>query len=314
MWCSFPAKFPSQRLLLARHACRSLEDKSSQVRKHCITVFVKLIESHPYGLMHGGELDRDAWTDRYEGVVKELDALALPSMEELGQQEDAECEEGDQEEEDEESQEVDDEDAANEEGEAEGQASDEDEDQASLDGTPRPKRVKKYQGAKKRKAPRKSDMDLAAIGQQEALAHLDQNKLAWLKLQKKYYADALTFIETIERAMPHIQKLLASKTKSEVLESINFFKTAVKYKIEGADAGVKRMLHLIWSKDNSTVEDGKEVKGVRHALIDCYRDLYFAPTLPEEGETPAAYAKRNIDRITRNMIECVRFTVLGDSR
>jgi len=41
--------------------------------------------------------------------------------------------------------------------------------------------------------------------------------------------------------------------------------------------GIKKMLHLIWSKDNNSMsEDGKELKGVRSRLLECYRNLYFA--------------------------------------
>jgi condensin complex subunit 1 len=40
--------------------------------------------------------------------------------------------------------------------------------------------------------------------------------------------------------------------------------------------GIKKMLHLIWSKDNNSMsEDEKEVGGVRSPLLQCYRNLYF---------------------------------------
>jgi condensin complex subunit 1 len=58
------------------------------------------------------------------------------------------------------------------------------------------------------------------------------------------------------------------------------------------------MLHLIWSKDNSTVEDGKEVRGVRGRLIECYKELYFSPLADLSP-------KDQVNRISRNMIECV---------
>jgi condensin complex subunit 1 len=59
------------------------------------------------------------------------------------------------------------------------------------------------------------------------------------------------------------------------------------------------MIHLIWTKDNSsTVEDGKELKGIRQRLLECYRSLYFDPI---EGLDP----KQQVNRITKNMIEYV---------
>jgi condensin complex subunit 1 len=60
------------------------------------------------------------------------------------------------------------------------------------------------------------------------------------------------------------------------------------------------MLHLIWSKDNnsSTSEDGKELKGVRSRLLECYRSLYF-------DALPDMEAKQQVNRIAKNMIEYV---------
>lgn len=57
------------------------------------------------------------------------------------------------------------------------------------------------------------------------------------------------------------------------------------------------MLHLIWSKDNNqTAEDGKELKGVRSRLLECYRNLYFDPL-------PDMEPKQQVNRIAKNMIE-----------
>src|SRR5260221_13389968 len=62
--------------------------------------------------------------------------------------------------------------------------------------------------------------------------------------------------------------------------------------------GVKKMLHLIWTKDNntSTSEDGQQLKGIRQRLLECYRTLYFEPIIGLE-------AKEQINRITKNLIE-----------
>lgn len=59
------------------------------------------------------------------------------------------------------------------------------------------------------------------------------------------------------------------------------------------------MLHLIWHKDNSsTSEDGKELKGIRSRVLDCYRHLYFDPV-------PDLDAKAQVVRISKNMIEYI---------
>lgn len=57
------------------------------------------------------------------------------------------------------------------------------------------------------------------------------------------------------------------------------------------------MLHLIWTKDNSsTGEDGKELKGVRSKLLEVYRSIYFDPVADLEP-------KQQVNRIAKHMIE-----------
>jgi condensin complex subunit 1 len=57
------------------------------------------------------------------------------------------------------------------------------------------------------------------------------------------------------------------------------------------------MIHLIWSKDNtSTNEDGKELRGIRSKLIECYRNLYFDPL-------PDLEPNQQVNRIAKNMIQ-----------
>jgi condensin complex subunit 1 len=64
--------------------------------------------------------------------------------------------------------------------------------------------------------------------------------------------------------------------------------------------GIKKMLHLIWTKENttSTTEDSKEVKGIRSRLLECYRNLYF-DALPDMNP------KDQVNRIAKNMVEFV---------
>ena len=58
------------------------------------------------------------------------------------------------------------------------------------------------------------------------------------------------------------------------------------------------MLHLIWTKDNnsSSSEDGKELKGIRQRLLECYRFLYFDPIADLEP-------KDQVNRIAKNLVE-----------
>jgi len=71
------------------------------------------------------------------------------------------------------------------------------------------------------------------------------------------------------------------------------------------------MLHLIWTKDNSTStsEDGKEIKGVRQRLLECYKNLYFDP-VPD----PEMDALKQVSRIAKNFVEYVSISYLMDNR
>lgn len=114
----------------------------------------------------------------------------------------------------------------------------EDDDDSSDEDEPREVRRAKAAAAKaeqkKRKSmgagPRKSSMAIEI-----AFARLDQDKLTKLRLTKRYYSDALTFMTELEKAVPQVEKLLASKVKGEVLEAMEFFKVAYEYKIESAE-------------------------------------------------------------------------------
>ncbi len=116
------------------------------------------------------------------------------------------------------------------------------------------------------------------------------DELLKLQMTRRYYADAVRFIHQIYTAIPTLCQLLASTTKSEVIEAIEFFETAQLYKIEAAGEGIKKMLHLIWTKDNND-----EGKGIRKRLIDSYRRLYI------ESDTSLS-EKENVNIITKNLI------------
>ncbi|KAG5219434.1 Condensin complex [Salix suchowensis] len=151
-----------------------------------------------------------------------------------------------------------------------------------------PKKPKKKKG---KLAPRKSELDVTAFSNETAaLAALDGSDLLRMRLQKKYF---------LEGAMDKVCELLGSTNKSEVLEAMNFSRVAHDYKLPSSEKAVKKMLHLIWSKDNSsTSEDGKELKGIRARLLECYRIMYI-------DDVPNMDPKSQINRIAKNLIEQV---------
>jgi condensin complex subunit 1 len=114
--------------------------------------------------------------------------------------------------------------------ERESQASDDDPEMADDDES------SSKENKKKRKKRRKSELDLDALGdEQAAVAALESTELMKLRLTKKYCAEALNFVKQIDAAMSTLGDLLGSKSKPEVLETIEFFRVAHEYKLEGAD-------------------------------------------------------------------------------
>ncbi|GAA6010798.1 hypothetical protein JCM11491_002951 [Sporobolomyces phaffii] len=312
--CDLPVQFPALRLELTNLTIRSLHDKSSSVRKNCLALLTKLVLTHPYGRMHGGELELTVWQQRFDQLEQELKVLDLPDEGErearklMGdEEEEAKVEEGEEEDQ-----------VMEEEEKEEGEG----EESSDGEGTPKKRKPlavnKKLESLKQRKGPRRSELDLAAESQSNLLATVDSDTLQRLRLTKKYYLDAIGFIEAIEASMDTVTELLASSVKSEVLEAMEFCKTAKEYKIEAAEEGVRRMLHLIWSKDeaapSATVASNpgggggdddagdaqREAKGIRSRLIECYSSLYFEPPQDLPRKEQIAFVARNVIELTRD--------------
>ncbi|RIB02109.1 non-SMC mitotic condensation complex subunit 1-domain-containing protein [Gigaspora rosea] len=121
-----------------------------------------------------------------------------------------------------------------------------------------------------------------------------------LQLTRRYYSDAVRFIHQVYTAVPTLCQLLGSTTKSEVLETMEFFVTAYTYKMEFAIDGIKRMLHLIWIKDNND-----EGKGIRKRLIESYYKLYI--------ETDISLSSREaVNAVTKNLISLTYNATLAE--
>lgn len=246
--CDLETKYPKRRQTAAELATRSLEDKSSNVRRNAIKLLGKLVSTHPFAVLHGGQLSYSEWNGRLETCEAELNALKPPEGPGLAEQEPTV-----------------------------------DEDLLDDATQTSPQKVK---------APVSDEQRQAAFekAQQEAVTSEMVNKLG---LTRRYYIEALRFIEVLHEASPVTTQLLASKNKSEVIEAMDFFVMADAYRIETARSGIRRMLRLIWTKGNSD-----EGKGVQTHLIECYKSLFFdAP----DGFSPndaANYIARNMISLT----------------
>ncbi|KAL8862468.1 MAG: hypothetical protein Q9178_000965 [Gyalolechia marmorata] len=248
--CDLEQKFPKRRQTAAQLAARSLEDKSSNVRRNAIRLLGKLVSTHPFGVMHGGQLSYTEWNQRLEAVEVQLNALKPPTGSPVL---------------------------------AEGEAN---VDTALLDD------ATEVDAEAKESTPLTGEQK-AAIMKKAAEDAATTEMMNRLQLTRKYYAEAIRFIDVLHDATPVICQLLSSKNKSEVIEAMDFFVVIDAYRIEAARTGIRKMLRLIWTKGNSD-----EGKGVQTHLIDCYRGLFFAAPDSFTENDAANYIARNMISLT----------------
>lgn len=101
----------------------------------------------------------------------------------------------------------------------------------------------------------------------------DPTQINSLLMQKKYYSDAIKFVQQLEKVIPVLLQLLSSTVKTEVFEVMDFFVDAHAYKLRAAQQGIRKMVHLVWEKDLSG-EDGVK-RSVKDHLVECYKRMYL---------------------------------------
>lgn len=118
-------------------------------------------------------------------------------------------------------------------------------------------------------------------------------KLRKLQLTQTYYKDALKFMAVMKTALDQAEVLLFSKVKTEVMEMMDMFVLADAYNLEGASSGIRKMLHVIWTKGNS--DEGKEVQA---RLLSAYSKLFFEAPLHIPDEEASMFIARNLVSLT----------------
>ncbi|RAK74380.1 condensin subunit YCS4 [Aspergillus fijiensis CBS 313.89] len=249
--CDLEQKFPKRRHAVAELAARSLEDKSSNVRRNAIKLLAKLVSTHPFGVMHGGQLSLKEWAARLDGVDAELNALRPPETQGF---------EG-------------------------GDASHV--DSVLLDD------ATQLPEESPAKTTRLTEEEKAAAIKHAAEQAATSELLTRLQLTRKYYNEAIRFIEVLHEASATVAQLLSSRNKSEAIEAMDFFVVLDAYKVETSRSGIRRMLRLIWTKGNSD-----EGKGVQTHLIDCYKGLFFEAPDSFSPNDAANYIARNMISLT----------------
>lgn len=247
--CTLEQKFPKRRQKMADLAVESLQDKSSNVRRNAIKLVAKLVQTHPFSVMHGGELAQAEWENRLKVVEDQILELQPPHEEAVAQT-------------------------------AEGEEA---VDSGLLDEA--------TQVELQEREP--SEEERAAAMQKATEDAAKEEILTKLKLTRKYYIEALRFIESVHEAADIACQLLSAKNKSEVIEAMDFFVVIDAYKVENARKGIRRMLRLIWTKGNSD-----EGKGVQTHLIDCYKGLFFDAPDSFSPNDAANFIARNMISLT----------------
>ena len=77
--CELETKYPKRRQTAAEYAARSLQDKSSNVRRNAIKLLGRLVATHPFSVLHGGLLNYVEWSARLEVCEAELNTLQPPA-------------------------------------------------------------------------------------------------------------------------------------------------------------------------------------------------------------------------------------------
>ncbi|SPP79048.1 condensin complex subunit 1 [Drosophila guanche] len=85
----------------------------------------------------------------------------------------------------------------------------------------------------------------------------------------QFLKDSIEFTTIVTDAYPKLQDLLMSKTNTDVLEAVDLFTTGYMFGICGTDAGMQKMLMLVWSSD----------KEKRDAVSEAYRRVLFTTDL-----------------------------------
>lgn len=129
----------------------------------------------------------------------------------------------------------------------EGDASQEDAEADSEDVTMEDGNSENGEGTsqpKKKKKPRKSELNLEALQNEAVVAALQDGQIQQMRLKRRYYAECLNFIRQIEGGMKIVEDLLASNSKAEVLEGMEFFRVIHEYQFDGAEVCLYYILRI----------------------------------------------------------------------
>ena len=207
--CDFSSKFNKSKAKFTSLAVRSLQDRSSLVRRNSVKLLSKLLLKHPFKAIHGSQLRLSEWEEYLKGSESQLnstlkkiesqetlnDTIERSLIEEEVEQDEGQC-------------------------------------RTELEGS----------------FNKSAELSRIENEVENINTATNISVLMKLKLMIVYYKDAISFIKEIHKSIELISNLLFSKNRNEVLESMDFLVLADAFDIELSEFGIKKMLHLVWMK------------------------------------------------------------------
>ncbi|CAH8495400.1 unnamed protein product [Heterobilharzia americana] len=117
-----------------------------------------------------------------------------------------------------------------------------------------------------------------------------------------YLLETSAFISYIQLAIKDFQSMLSSKTMSDVTEAIEFFVVAKQAGIKGLDDGIRLLLSLVWSQEES----------IRKAVVEACQKLYLQPEAEEYYKPNGRLTVGGADLVATNLSNFIRGSEMGD--
>ncbi|CAH8475139.1 unnamed protein product [Schistosoma turkestanicum] len=118
-----------------------------------------------------------------------------------------------------------------------------------------------------------------------------------------YLLETSAFISHIQIAIKDFQLMLSSKTMSDVIEAIEFFVIAKQAGIKGLENGIRILLTLIWSQDET----------VKKAVTEACQKLYLQPDSEEYFKSNGTLLTiEGADLVATNLSNFIRDSEIGD--
>lgn len=198
--CDLSSKFNKSKAKFTSLAVRSLQDRSSLVRRNSVKLLSKLLLKHPFKAIHGSQLRLSEWEEYLKGSESQLnstlkkvesqetlnDTIERSLIEEEVEQDEGQC-------------------------------------RTELEGS--------FNNS--------AELSRIENEVENINTATNTSVLMKLKLMIVYYKDAISFIKEIHKSIELISNLLFSKNRNEVLESMDFLVLADAFDIELSEFGIK---------------------------------------------------------------------------